>query len=452
MMQMLLKGGQVVTMDESVPDMACGDVLIAERTIAAIGTNLAAPAGAEIIDAAGMIVMPGFVDAHLHTWQTGLRGIAADWTVPQYLRAMHARIATQFRPEDIYIANLVGSFNQIHCGVTTVADWCHNNPTPAHTDAAIEGLQDSGIRAVFLHGSPKPDPKAGHKHFSEIPHPRSEIVRLSKSRMSQRDGRVMLGMAILGPAYSVYEVSRHDMQLAREFDLVVSMHVGGGAHVAPDGFQRLAAENLVSRKANIVHGNNLSDDVLRSWIAAGGTVTVTPDIELQMGFGDLLTGKLRSLGSPVSLGVDIESSIGGDMFSVTRMALQVARNEDNKKIIAETGNAPERVSISCREALEWTTTNGAYMLGLEERVGSLTPGKQADIVMIRAGDLNLSPVNDPIGAIVLHANASNVDTVIIAGKVMKQSGRLLTDVARKQEMLASSSRRILEAAGIRGTA
>ena len=120
-----------------------------------------------------MVVTPGLINAHLHTWQTALRGLAADWTVAEYMQAMHRGLATHYRPEDIYIANLMGALNQINNGATTLVDWYHNNPTPDHTDAAIQGLDESGIRAVFLHGSPKPNPKPGQKHFSEVPMPRS---------------------------------------------------------------------------------------------------------------------------------------------------------------------------------------------------------------------------------------------------------------------------------------
>jgi 5-methylthioadenosine/S-adenosylhomocysteine deaminase len=118
-----------------------------------------------------MLLLPGLINGHLHTWQTGLRGLAADWTVAEYMQAMHRGLATLFQPEDVYIANLMGALNQINNGATTLVDWCHNNPTPEHSDAAIRGLDEAGIRALFLHGSPKPDPKPGQRYFSEMPMP-----------------------------------------------------------------------------------------------------------------------------------------------------------------------------------------------------------------------------------------------------------------------------------------
>jgi cytosine/adenosine deaminase-related metal-dependent hydrolase len=448
MARTLIKSGMIVTMDERIPDLGRGDVLVEDGCIAAIAAEIEA-ADAEIIDAARCIVMPGLVNAHLHTWQTALRGVAADWTIPEYLHTMHAAIAPGFTPADIFISTLVGALNQLGSGVTTLVDWCHNNPTPAHSDAGIDALIDSGIRAVFLHGSPKPDPKPGQRHFSETPHPRAEIERLARGRLAARDGLVTLGMAILGPAYSTYEVSRHDVALARELGLICSMHVGGGAMLTPDGFPRLVAEGAIDERINIVHGNNLADAQLRSLIDSGAGVTVTPEAELQMGFGDCLTGRLRALNAAPSLGTDVESSLGGDMFTAMRVALQTQRNLDNQTIIARTGKVPERISVACREALGWATVAGAKMLGLDDRVGSLAPGKQADIVLLDADDLNLLPVVDPVHSIVLHAGIGNVDTVMVAGRVMKRHGKLHHgELARCKAELVQCSRRILGNAGL----
>jgi 5-methylthioadenosine/S-adenosylhomocysteine deaminase len=447
MARTLIKAGTIVAMDDDIGDLRQGDVLIENDRIAAVAPSLEA-SGAEIIDAGGMIVMPGFVNAHIHTWQTGLRGVAGDWTIPEYLHNMHAAIAPRFAPEDIRIANLAGALNQLNSGVTTMVDWCHNNPTPAHSDAAIDGLKEAGIRAVFLHGSPKPDPKPGQRHFSEIPHPRGEIERLARDRLPSKDALVTLGMAVLGPAYSTYEVSRADLALARDMGMLVSMHVGGSAMRTPDGFPRLVAEGLVGGRMNVVHGNNLAGDQLRALVEHGASVTVTPETELQMCFGPCLTGRLRGLGAAPSLGSDVESSLGSDMFTNMRMALQAQRALDNDRVIRETGKAPERISIGCREALAWATINGAKMVGLDRRIGSLTPGKQADIVLLRARDLNLVPVVDPVRSIVLHAGIGNVDTVLVAGRVAKRAGTLTyRDLERRKAELSESSRRIVAGAG-----
>ena len=241
--------------------LPAGDVLVEGDRIAAIAPRLDAP-DAEVVDCSGHFVLPGLINAHMHTWQTALRSVAANWTLLEYFRHVHAGLATVFTPEDIHIATLAGALNQLDHGVTTLVDWAHNNPTPAHTDAGVEALQQSGIRAAFFHGSPKPDPKPGEPHFSEVPHPRSEIERLLKGSLSDRNALVTLGMAVLGPHYSTLEVSAHDFALAKELGLVASMHQGGGEAKTPGGWEALMAQGLVGPHINIVHGNNLSDEQL----------------------------------------------------------------------------------------------------------------------------------------------------------------------------------------------
>src|SRR4030081_3798641 len=376
MSRMLVKGGCIVSMDPQARDLPQGDVLIENGRIAAIGPVLAAPDGAELIDAAEMIVMPGLVNGHVHTWQSGLRGIAADWTVAEYMQAMHRGLATLFTPEDIYIANLMGALNQINGGTTTLVDWCHNNPTPEHTDAAVRGLSDAGIRAVFLHGSPKPNPKPGQKHFSEIPMPRGEIERLRNGHFAA-DGLMTLVLAILGPYYSVWDVTRADVALANELGLICSMHVGGGVPMVADGFERLAREGLIGKNFNVVHGNDIRPEVIRQITDNGGTFTTTAEIELQMGYGDPLTGRLQALGSPMSIGTDVEPASRGDMFTAMRVTLQHERNRVITAALERTGSRPDKMPLTCRHALEWTTIHGAKVAGLDRRTGSLAVGKEA---------------------------------------------------------------------------
>lgn len=441
MSRILIKGGTIVTMDPAVPDLSSGDILIENGKIAAIAEALD-NGGAEIVDAAGMIVIPGLINSHIHTWQSALRGIAADWTVAQYMQAMHRGLATLFQPEDIYIANLMGALNQINSGTTTLVDWCHNNPTPDHTDAAIKGLDDAGIRALFLHGSPKPDPKPGQRHFSEIPMPRAEVERLLKGRFASKDGLLTLGLAILGPYYSTYDVTRKDVLLAKELGLLASMHVGGGKPMVADGHERLLKEKLVGPHYNIVHGNDMAVELVRAIAGEGGTFTVTAEVELQMGYGDPLTGVLHKIGSPVTIGSDVEPAARGDMFTAMRVTLQHERNRWIIEELNKTGKRPEMMPVTTRDALAWATINGAKVAGLAGRTGSLAPGKQADIVLMRADDLAMFPVRNPVGSVVMQGGVSSVDSVFIAGRAVKRHGKLLFPGldARKAELAASGDR------------
>ena len=445
MAKTLIKNGTIISMDRRVGDFQKGDILVNGDKIEKIAKSLRSP-DAKVINAAGKIVMPGFVNAHIHTWQTGIRGVAGNWSIPEYLHEMHARIAPRYTANDTYLANLVGALNQINLGATTIFDWCHNNATSGHTDGAIRGLKESGIRAVFGHGSPKPDAKKGALPFTHIPHPRSELERLRKGSLSDGDGMISLAMAALGVDFSTWEVTEHDFRLAKELGLIISTHVWGAPNrLNPDGYKKLAKLGLLDKRHNMVHGNYLTDDELKIVIDSGASVTITPEVEIQMGHGAPLIGRVRALGGKPSLGVDVESNISGDMFTVMRMALQPQRMIDNQKVAKATKAPAQTLSIKPREALQWATIDSARALGLDKKVGSLKPGKQADIVMLNGKDLNLFPVNNPIESVVFHAHGGNVDTVMIAGKIAKQNGKLkYRGLEKKMDQLAKSGRKILK--------
>ncbi len=435
----LIRHAAIVTMD-AAGNLPAGDLLIEDGVIAAIAAaGQIPPQGAEIVNASGFIVIPGLVNAHLHTWQTALRGIAADWSLPEYLRKMHAGLATVFRPDDLSIATLMGALNQLNCGTTTLVDWCHNNPTPEHDDAAIDALYESGIRAAFFHGSPKHDPARGSAPFWEIPHPKAELQRVTR----RVGGLVSLGAAILGPHYSNLDVTLHDFRMARELGLIASMHQGGGVARCAEGWQRLEEEGLLGPRVNIVHGNSLSDQHLTKFCEAGVSFTIAPSIEMNMGHGLPITGRLRKLGRAPSVGIDIESAASGEMLFAARTALETQRAVDHQALHQGGGYGG---MIPAREALAWATIEGARMLGLENSIGSLARGKQADLVMIDAKKLNMQPVHDPVAAVVMQTSLANIDSVMVAGKWKKRGGRLMVDgLPDKLAKLRESGERILRA-------
>jgi cytosine/adenosine deaminase-related metal-dependent hydrolase len=450
MTRTLIRTATILTMDDRLGDIASADLLVEGDRIAAIGRNLDA-GDAEIVDGRGRIVIPGLINAHMHTWQTALRGFAANWTLLEYFRRMHAGLATLFRPDDIHIATLVGALNQVNHGVTTLVDWCHNNPTPAHTDAAVRALIESGIRAAFFHGSPKPDPKPGQPHFSDVPHPRQEVERLLAGPLANRDGLVSLGLAILGPHYSTLEIALHDFRLAREFALIASMHQGGGPAKTPGGWERLIEAGLVGRGINVVHGNDLSDELLGRLVDLGVSFSVTPENEMIQGHGFPITGRLLKLGARPSIGIDLESVLAGDLLAAARAALSAQRALDNAEARRATGGIPEATTIPVREALRWVTIEGARMLGREDRIGSLAPGKLADLVVIDAAALNLAPVHDPVASVVMQAGLANIEAVMIGGAWKKWAGRLLFDgLGQRQGELAQSGERLVREIELQG--
>ena len=446
MKRVLIKCGWLVTLDPKIGEMRGGELLYRGNTIEAAGRNLGAAAD-ETIDASDKIVMPGLVNAHMHTWETALRGIGAEWMSADYFKHVHSNLATRYKPEDNYVANLMGALAQIDAGVTTLVDWCHNITTIEHAERAVDGLTDSGIRAVFAHGTAKPIGLETGTPFTHVPHPRGRIEALRNGRFSSDHGRVTLAMAILGPDWGAWEVVEHDIRMAREFGLVSSSHTRRREDcVVPDGYAKMAKAGLLGPDHNLVHGTSYNTADLRVVVDSGASLTSTVLVELHHHVGDTMVAAFREQGGKPSLGIDVELYASGHMFREMQAGLLFARGKEVRNN-ALRGNSPlKTVPVRSREALEWATINGAEAFRLDGKIGTLSPGKKADIVMLRADDVNMTPVYDPVVSIVEIASAGNVDTVIIDGIVRKQNGKLTiaAEVLRKRtEELKESGARIM---------
>jgi 5-methylthioadenosine/S-adenosylhomocysteine deaminase len=439
MTSVLLRGATVITMSPTRPDAERVDILIEDDRICDIG-ECREQSHAEIVDLSGRIVIPGLVNAHLHTWQGALRHVGADWTLLEYLQRMHADIAPYYTPDDVYIGNLAGALNQINCGTTTLGDWCHNNPTPEHTDAAVEALQRSGIRAVFLHGTPNREPDAAH--------PLEEIDRLLDDPIRGQE-LITVGMAIRGPQFSTPDVAVDDMRAAEERRLIASMHQSGGQPAA--AWAAVHAAGLFGPRTNVVHGAGMTDDWLNTLVDVGVTFTTTPENELSHGHCVPITGRLLRLGAAPSLGTDTDTAVSGAILTAARTALAHQRGLDHEHHRHETGMMLGTASIYTKDALSWATVEGARALGLADTVGRLEPGMQADLVIIDARALNLWPAHDPIAA-ALHASLANIEAVMIAGAWRKR-GHSLVDVGLdeiKSELLESGERLVRRLNAVRG--
>jgi cytosine/adenosine deaminase-related metal-dependent hydrolase len=418
-------------MSPSRPDAERIDILVQDACVAEIGESLD-PLDAETVDLSGRIVIPGLINAHLHTWQSALRLVGADWTLPQYLHRVHGDIAPHYTPDDIYIGNLAGAMSQIECGTTTLGDWCHNNPTAEHTDAAVEALQKSGIRAAFLHGTPNRDPDAAH--------PLAEVDRLLDGPVSASE-LVTVGMAVRGPQYSTPEAAVADLRAADERGLIASMHQSGGQPAV--GWGAVRAAGLFSPQINIVHGAGLTDEWLRSLVDAGVTFTATPENELGHGHCVPITGRLLGFGTAPSLGTDTETAVSGEVLTAARIALAHQRGLDHEQQRDATGLMSMTASISCKQALSWATVDGARALGLADTVGRLETGMQADLVVIDARGLSLWPAHDPIAA-ALHAGVANIEAVMVGGLWRKRNHSLVDiDLDELRSKLLESGQRLL---------
>jgi 5-methylthioadenosine/S-adenosylhomocysteine deaminase len=427
----VLRGAQVITMSPDRPDAESTDILVDEDRIADIGKRLDSP-DAESVDLSGRIIIPGLVNAHLHTWQSGLRFAGADWTLPEYLHRMHGSIAGHYTPADIYIGNLAGALNQINCGTTTLGDWCHNNPTPEHTDAAFEALQTSGIRAVFLHGTANRAP--------DVAHPVAEVDRLLDGPARAHE-LLTVGMAIGGPQYSTPDVAVADMRAAAERDLIVSMHQSGGQPAA--AWEAVRAAELFGPRTNIVHGAGLTGHWVSTLIDAGVSFTATPENELSHGHGVPITGPLLRHGAAPSLGTDTETAVSSEILTAARIALAHQRGLDHEDHRQATGLMCTTPSVTSKQALSWATVEGARALGLADRVGRIEPGMQADLVVIDARALNLWPAHDSIAA-ALHASVANIEAVMIGGRWRKRHHFLIdTDLDDVKSRLLESGERLI---------
>ncbi|WP_406478224.1 amidohydrolase family protein [Streptomyces platensis] len=411
--RLLLRGGLVIDTAPHPVVHPHTDVLVEEGRIAAVGRGLPfdeADTGLEVIDARELIVLPGFVDTHRHVWQAVLRSAAVDESLDSYLGRILGDLSGRFTPADVYTGNLLGALECLDTGVTTVQDFSHVQYTPEHSAAAVEALEEAGIRAVFGYGYPVFDDTAR----------RADWVRDVRTKyFPSREALLTMALAPVGPSFAPPETVREDWLLARELGLPIAVHVTAGP-VAMRPITALQEQGLLTAGTLYVHGNSLPDSELRLIAESGGAVAITPAIEASMRFGAPMAGRLRRAGIPTGLGADAVTSAPGDMFSQMRAALMSSHFDGNGDGEAD---AP---TVKAADVLRMATAEGAAALGLADEVGSLGIGKRADLVLLRADALNLAPVtHDPIGAVVTAAHPGNIDTVLVDGRPVKRHGQLL---------------------------
>mgnify|MGYP001374526283 FL=1 len=433
--RILIQGGTVLTLDRQIGDFATADVLIEGEVIREIRPNLAVDE-AEVIDARGMIVMPGFVDTHRHIWEGILRNIGTDVPLEgrtSYITFVLHKLAPALRPEDAYIGNLVSALGAIDAGITTLLDWSHIQGSPAHTDAVVQALRDSGMRSVFAYGFPW-----WGKWEERQP---SWFMRTATEHFSTKDQKLTLALAAPGPEFTDFEVSRDHWKLAREADARITTHVGVGSYGLDGKLQEMGEAGLLGPDTTYIHCTTLNDTEIQMIVDTGGTVSIACPVEMMMGHGMPPVQKFLDRGLAPSLSVDVETNVPSDMFNQMRSVLGLQRS-----LAGANGHDP----VSMRDVLEWATIEGAKANGLEDKVGTLTPGKQADIVMLRTDRMNVTPLNDPVAAVVVGMDTSNVDTVIVGGHILKRNGRLLhVDWSTMRRLVEESRDYVIEKSGFR---
>ncbi|SEM06808.1 amidohydrolase family protein [Nonomuraea pusilla] len=400
-MQTLIKNGTVIDTEPEPVVLGRVDVRIEGGRVAEVGPELDAPPGAEVIDAAGRLVLPGFVDTHRHTWQAAIRAAVPDVGFDGYLGRVLGELAPRYRHEDVYVGNLAGALECLDAGITTLLDWSHIQLTPGHTDAALQALRDSGVRAVF-----------GYCHGGE---PGAFAAETRRVRAAIPEGGLLtMAMAAFGPEIAPEEHADEELRLARELGLPVTAHLGvSGAESAARGLAFLEARGWLNEDVTYIHATSYDDEDLKRIAGSGGAVSVSPLDEMTLGMGYPVTGRARAAGIPTAFGIDTVTCAPGDMFSVMRTAYVLERGR------------PGGGAITTRDVLRMATSEGARVAGLAGVAGSLRPGAQADVVLLSTATLGMAAAQDPIGAVVLNADTSCVETVLVAGRVVKRDGRLL---------------------------
>jgi len=415
--RILLKDGIVLSLDKRVGNFMCADVLIEGAKIAAVAPNLNAE-GAERIDASRAIVMPGFIDSHRHVWEGILRNIGTDVPLEgdsSYLAFILNTLAPVYRPEDAYIGDLVGLYGAIDAGITTILDWSHIQATREHGDAVVRALQESRIRAVFAYGYPwwkYPDENQNRW-----------IREIAATYFSSKDQLLTFAVASPGPEFLPFASAQSQWRLARELGARITVHVGVGTSGQHGKLGEMGKAGLLKEDTTYIHCTTLSDDELQMIADTGGTVSLASPVEMMMGHGMVPIQRCLDRRLRPSLSVDVETNVPNDMFTQMRSVIALQHALLFEKKLAGEAHAP--APLTTRDLIEFATIEGARANGLADKTGSLTPGKQADIILLRTDKPNIFPINDPIGAVVWGMDTSNVDSVFVAGKALKRNGQLL---------------------------
>ena len=435
----LIRGGHVMSMDPSVGDFAGGDVLLEGDRIVEVGQSIDAP-DAEVIDAEGRIVMPGFVDTHHHQFETSLRSylpngiMFPDPTRPgarNYLDDILGKFSKVFRPEDVYIAELFGGLSQLDAGVTTVLDVSQIHHSPEHSDAVIEGMKAAGRRGVFGYFE---------GYGPDVQYPQ-DARRIRDEHFASDDQ--LLTMLMGGEAYLPGVDPLELWNLGKELDLMIGLHVVGSL-----GMQE-TMDKLIPHytdKHLFIHMTGMSDAAWNRAQEVGAHISLSVPIEMQMRHGMPPIQKALDLNMQPSLSVDVECTMSADFFTQMRGAMTLQRARANQQALEQgPENAP--ALLAARDVLKMATVNGANGLKLDHKTGSLTPGKQADVILLSADALNVAPLNNVPGAVVTLMDRSNVETVMVAGQIRKWQGAMVGhDIAALTDRITASRDHLFEAA------
>ena len=440
--RILLRGAAVLTLDPRIGDLAPGDILVEGSRIAAVAPDLgdaAADGQAVVVELDGSILIPGMQDTHRHCWESQFRRLTPDIdNVEDYLEMAHGVLGPAYEPSDVYAGNLVTALGCIDAGITCVLDFSHNSRTAEHSDAAVEAMLDAGIRCV--HASCSPLAGTWDKHWPE------DLGRLQERYFSSEDGLLTLRLGLLA-ARGRLAVSPRWLSFARERGLAVSVD-GAMGPAASANIEKLGGAGLLGPDVTLIHCNDLTDAAWGVIAGSETTVSISPTSDAQIGLAAAIPPIQPALDHGVrpSLSGDVEIALSSDLFTQMRVILATQRMHAFAR--RSRGEAPPPV-IGVRDALEFATVEGARANGLSAKTGTLTPGKQADVVAISADDVNTMPLNHAAGTVVVGADARNVAMVMIDGEMRKWKGALPGhDLNQLRKMVTESRDRVAERCGL----
>ncbi len=427
----LFKAGTILTLDAKVPNLARGDVLVQDGRIAAVGPALQAD-DAFVIDAAGHIVMPGMVDAHHHMWLGVMRRMMPNVDdLFAYIDVVAEQLGAHYRPLDMYLSTRLTAAASLDAGITTIVDACHSSRSPEHTDAALDALEASGIRALHMVG-PAMDKQASAAHLP------GDLRRLAHH---WNNAGSLVRVGLFG------QLNLDWWKVARELDMrILTEFIGDLAKLGPE-----FAEPGVLGSHNIFnHCTRVPQETWKLLADAGVNITVNPRSDALFGFDDETFAYQQAVdhGLAPALGIDLDTAFGSDMFGEMHALFSQQRSAMRYRRFRGEADAPAPISVEA--VLRAATVNGARAAGLEDQIGTLTPGKQADIIMVRTNGVAVFPVTHAIGTIVQAVERADVDTVMVAGQLRKRSGQLVgVDLAKLNADVTASRDFLIAASGYR---
>jgi len=412
--ELIIRGATVLTMDPAVPAIVGGDVHVRDGAIVAVAQKIEAPA-AQVIDGAGMICIPGFIDTHFHMWTSVFRPfVRADVAALGYF-PVTARLGPLMQPEDSYRAVRLGAADALAAGITTLHNWAHNTRSPEHADAELSAMRDMGMRGRFSYGTPV-------GLADDAPMDFAGLARIKRDWMPDKDNLLTLGMcsrnlgavtigggaAAASRGVLTIENIKRDWDGARALGLPITMHTSGASPI-----MALERAGLLGPDVQLIHPLLTTPEDRATLKTRGVSYSTAPQLESRRAsqLGVIQLGELMEAGVKVSLSTDHIASISCDPFSSMRI------------LFALHSHRLPQMPLTLKRLLQLATLDGAVDLGIADRTGSITPGKRADLVLLRASDTNMAPAGDPYEAVVSFASPANVDTVLVDGRILRRSAK-----------------------------